>query len=67
MTTLITGGAGFIGSHLAETLRARGEAVVLRVRDTGAGMNPVPQLRPPPGGRSGRSLPPHAGGRPGTP
>jgi UDP-glucuronate 4-epimerase len=29
MTTLITGGAGFIGSHLAQALRARGEAVVL--------------------------------------
>lgn len=29
MTTLITGGAGFIGSHLAETLLARGETVVV--------------------------------------
>jgi UDP-glucuronate 4-epimerase len=29
MTTLITGGAGFIGSHLAQALRARGEAAVL--------------------------------------
>ena len=29
MTTLITGGAGFIGSHLAEALVARGEQVIL--------------------------------------
>src|SRR5579859_7375420 len=29
MTTLITGGAGFIGSHLAHTLRSAGESVVL--------------------------------------
>ena len=29
MTTLITGGAGFIGSHLAQTLRSAGESVVL--------------------------------------
>ena len=29
MRFLITGGAGFIGSHLAEYLRARGDAVVL--------------------------------------
>src|SRR5260221_13577215 len=29
MTTLITGGAGFIGSRLAMALRARGEAIVL--------------------------------------
>jgi UDP-glucose 4-epimerase len=29
MTSLITGGAGFIGSHLAEALVARGERVIL--------------------------------------
>lgn len=29
MTSLITGGAGFIGSHLAEVLVARGEQVIL--------------------------------------
>ncbi len=29
MTSLITGGAGFIGSHLAETLVARGEEVIV--------------------------------------
>ena len=29
MTSLITGGAGFIGSHLAEALVARGEQVIL--------------------------------------
>ena len=29
MTTLITGGAGFIGSHLAEALAARGEQIIL--------------------------------------
>src|SRR5262245_53060403 len=29
MRYLITGGAGFIGSHLAETLLARGDEVVL--------------------------------------
>ena len=29
MTTLVTGGAGFIGSHLVETLAARGERVLI--------------------------------------
>src|ERR1700691_4590108 len=29
MTSLITGGAGFIGSHLAEALVARGEQVIV--------------------------------------
>src|SRR6266581_5740154 len=29
MTSLITGGAGFIGSHLAEALVARGEEVIV--------------------------------------
>ena len=29
MTSLITGGAGFIGSHLAEALVARGQHVIL--------------------------------------
>jgi dihydroflavonol-4-reductase len=33
----LTGGTGFVGSHLAETLRARGDAVTCLVRTTEAG------------------------------
>ncbi|NMD10066.1 MAG: NAD-dependent epimerase/dehydratase family protein, partial [Acidobacteria bacterium] len=34
---LITGATGFIGGHLAERLRSRGEAVTALVRDSARG------------------------------
>ena len=34
MTILLTGGTGFIGSHVADTLIARGERVIALVRKT---------------------------------
>ena len=33
MRTLVTGGSGFIGSHLAERLRGRGDEVVSLAKD----------------------------------
>lgn len=45
MNTLVTGGAGYIGSHLAETLRQAGHAVrVLDIRPPGPQPVPAPTV-----------------------
>ena len=42
MSVLVTGGAGFIGSHVADALRQRGEAVVILDDLSGGQMRNVP-------------------------
>lgn len=49
MTTLITGGAGFIGSHLAEALVARGQRVILQDDLSTGSVENIRHLRTQPG------------------
>ena len=49
MKALITGGAGFIGSHLAECLLARGDEVIVIDDLSTGGMDNIAHLKPHPG------------------
>jgi nucleoside-diphosphate-sugar epimerase len=65
MTTLVTGGAGFIGSHLTESLLGSGEdVIVLDDLSTGSEQNLGGGLsHPPPSARQGLDPRPVPGGR----
>src|SRR5689334_16582520 len=45
MTVLVTGGAGFVGSHLAEALVARGERVIILDDLSTGSVNNIRHLR----------------------
>ena len=55
-TILVTGGAGYIGSHTVQQLAARGESVVAR-DNLGSGFRQVGQARQHGAGQGGTSLP----------